>query len=54
MLKRLLKNKMALMCITLIFILVILGVFAPVFAPNDPYENKFYKTIIRGGKQYEK
>ena len=36
MLKRLLKNKMALMCITLIVILVILGVFAPVLLQMTP------------------
>ena len=45
MLKRLLKNKMALICITLIVILVILGVFAPVFAPNDPYENNILNKL---------
>lgn len=39
MLKRLLKNKMALMCIALIFILIIVGIFAPLIVPNDPYEN---------------
>lgn len=39
MFKRLLKNKMALMCITLILILVFVGIFAPLVAPNDPYEN---------------
>ncbi len=39
MLKRLLKNKMALMCIALILILIIAGIFAPLIAPNDPYEN---------------
>ena len=39
MLKRLLKNKMALMCIALIFILIIVGNFAPLIVPNDPYEN---------------
>ena len=39
MLKRLLKNKMALMCIALILILIIAGIFAPLIVPNDPYEN---------------
>lgn len=39
MLKRLLKNRMALMCIALIFILIIVGIFAPLIVPNDPYEN---------------
>ena len=52
MLKRLLKNKMALMCITLIFILVILGVFAPVFAPNDPYENNILNKFAPYSWEY--
>ena len=39
MLKRLLKNKMALMCIALILILIIEEFFAPLIVPNDPYEN---------------
>lgn len=52
MLKRLLKNKMALMCITLIFILVILGVFAPVFAPNDPYENNILNKFVPYSWEY--
>ena len=39
MLKRLLKNKMALMCIALILILIIALIFAPLIVPNDPYEN---------------
>ncbi len=39
MFKRLLKNKMAVMCIALILILVFVGIFAPIVAPNDPYEN---------------
>ena len=39
MLKRFLKNRMALMCIALIFILIIVGIFAPLIVPNDPYEN---------------
>lgn len=39
MLKRFLKNRMALMCIALIFILIIVGIFAPLIGPNDPYEN---------------
>ena len=39
MLKRFLKNRMALMCVALIFILIIVGIFAPLIVPNDPYEN---------------
>lgn len=52
MLKRLLKNKMALICITLIVILVILGVFAPVFAPNDPYENNILNKFAPYSWEY--
>ncbi|STO31398.1 Glutathione transport system permease protein gsiD [Fusobacterium necrogenes] len=52
MLKRLLKNKMSLMCITLIFILIILGVFAPVFAPNDPYENNILNKFAPYSWEY--
>lgn len=33
------KNKFTLISIIFILIITILGIFAPVFAPNDPYEN---------------
>lgn len=35
--KRLLKDKVAVICTLLIAVIIVLGVFAPVFAPNDPY-----------------
>lgn len=43
--KRLVKNKMALVMLGIIFGITMVGIFAPVFAPHDPYEidiiNKF-------------
>lgn len=39
MLERLMKNKMAMLCISLIVILALMGIFAPYVAPHDPYEN---------------
>lgn len=52
MFKRLLKNKMALMCITLILILVFVGIFAPLVAPNDPYENNILNKFAPYSWQY--
>ena len=52
MFKRLLKNKMALMCITLILILVFMGIFAPLVAPNDPYENNILNKFAPYSWQY--
>ena len=37
--KRLFKNKMAVIMMSLIVVVAVLGIFAPLFAPNDPYEN---------------
>lgn len=39
MVNRFLKNKMAVICLAIIGITIILGIFAPFFAPNDPYTN---------------
>lgn len=39
MFKKLFKNKTAVFCISLILFLSLVGIFAPVFAPHDPYEN---------------
>jgi nickel transport system permease protein len=36
---RLCRNRMALVCLTFIGAMLILGIFAPLFAPHDPYEN---------------
>ena len=37
--KRLFQNKMALIMMCLLGIVALLGIFAPLVAPNDPYEN---------------
>ena len=37
MIRKLLKDKVAVMCILIISIICIAGIFAPVLAPNDPY-----------------
>lgn len=52
MIKRLLKNKMALICIALILILVFMGIFAPLVAPNDPYENNILNKFAPYSWQY--
>lgn len=52
MIKRLLKNKMALICIALILILVFMGIFAPLVAPNDPYENNILYKFAPYSWQY--
>lgn len=44
-LKRLRKDKLAILCITILLFIVLLGIFAPVLSPNDPLQvdvkNKF-------------
>lgn len=52
MIKRLLKNKMALICIALILILVFMGIFASLVAPNDPYENNILNKFAPYSWQY--
>jgi len=51
MLKKLLKHKMAVSTLTLLFLLVLMGIFAPIIAPHDPFEsnilNKFAKYSIQ-------
>lgn len=44
--KRLKKNKMAMVCAVIIFILVIVAVFAPVLAPYDP-DVQDYANILK-------
>lgn len=45
MLKRLLHNRIAVGTIGVVLLVALIGIFAPVVAPNDPYEtnilNKF-------------
>ncbi|GLB27656.1 glutathione ABC transporter permease GsiD [Lacrimispora xylanolytica] len=43
--KRLFKNKIAVIMMALIFLVAVLGIFAPVFAPNDPYENNILQKF---------
>ena len=38
-LRRLLQNRMAALCVIFICAMLLLGIFAPLFAPNDPYAN---------------
>lgn len=52
MIKRLLKNKMALICIALILILVFMGIFVPLVAPNNPYENNILNKFAPYSWQY--
>lgn len=37
MANRLLKNKLAMVCIIFVLLIAIIGIFAPLIAPNDPY-----------------
>ena len=39
MLQQLFRSPMALLCMAIIFITALLGIFAPWVAPNDPYAN---------------
>lgn len=47
MIKRLLKNKMALVCIIFLSIVIIIGIFAPLFAPHDPLENNILNKFAQ-------
>lgn len=52
MIKRLIKNKMALLCIGIIVVISVLGIFAPFFAPNDPYENNILEKYAAFSLRY--
>lgn len=52
MFKKLLKNKTAVFCMALILLLSIMGIFAPLFAPNDPYENNIMNKFASYSLQY--
>ncbi|WP_304156878.1 nickel/cobalt ABC transporter permease [Fusobacterium ulcerans] len=52
MFKKLLKNKTAVFCMTLILLLLVMGIFAPLFAPNDPYENDIMNKFASYSLQY--
>lgn len=52
MFKKLLKNKTAVFCMALILLLSVMGIFAPLFAPNDPYENDIMNKFASYSLQY--
>lgn len=52
MLKRFLENKMALGCTVFILIIALIGIFAPLIAPNDPYANNILNKFASISKEY--
>lgn len=52
MLKRLLYNKMAMLCIGFILMIVLLGLLAPVIAPHDPYTNNILNKFQAPSLEY--
>ena len=52
MFKNLLKNKTAGFCMALILLLSVMGIFDPLFAPNDPYENDIMNKFASYSLQY--
>lgn len=49
---QLMKNKMAVLSIGIIAIISILGIFAPFFSPNDPYENNILGKFASFSTKY--
>ncbi|WP_069999798.1 nickel/cobalt ABC transporter permease [Cellulosilyticum sp. I15G10I2] len=52
MIRQFLKNKLAIVCIIIILFTSILGVFAPFFAPNDPYVNSILNKFAAPSAQF--
>lgn len=52
MLKRFLENKIALGCTVFILIIALIGIFAPLIAPNDPYANNILNKFASISKEY--
>lgn len=52
MLKRLLKHKVALGSLIVILVITILGIFAPVLAPHDPYETNIMNKFAKFSSEY--
>ncbi len=46
------KNKILMACLVIIGITTILGIFAPFFAPNDPYENDLLNKFASNSFQF--
>ena len=49
---RLCKNKMAVTGLTIILLLIIVAVFAPVLAPHHPYKQDLEKTFLKPSLEY--
>ncbi|SMP61592.1 nickel/cobalt ABC transporter permease [Anoxynatronum buryatiense] len=52
MIRKLLKDKVALVSMTIIFITVLLGIFAPVVAPNDPMETRIIQKYASPDREF--
>ena len=52
MLQQLFRSPMALLCMAIIFITALLGIFAPWVAPNDPYANDILNKFAGPSWQY--
>lgn len=52
MLERFLHNKMAMLTSGFILIIAILGILAPLIAPNDPYANNILNKFAPMSAQY--
>ncbi len=52
MLKRLLKSKSFVLTMGFILLIAIVGIFAPVFAPNDPYETDIINKFAQFSSKY--
>lgn len=50
--KRLLQNKMAVIMLSLLVGIALLGIFAPWIAPNDPYENDILNKFAAYSSEY--
>ena len=52
MTKRLFQNRTAVVTITVVLIVAIIGIFAPIIAPNDPYETNIINKFAEYSIQY--
>lgn len=52
MIRQLLKNRFAVLCIVFIAVVAIMGVFAPWFAPHDPYESNILEKYQSPSIEY--
>jgi nickel transport system permease protein len=51
-LRRLCKNRLASVCLVFIGSMLVFGIFAPLFAPNDPYENDILNKFQAPSMKY--